>query len=66
MTTAVPPGEPEQGLKPVPPDQGLTPVPPTDQGLTPVNAPTKSKTPLLVGVGVVIAAIIAVVAAIFH
>ncbi len=65
MSSPTTPGEPDQGLHDAPPDQGLHTTSP-DQQVHTTPAATKSKTPLLVGIGAAIVVVIGIIAAIFH
>ncbi len=78
MSSPTNPGDPQQGINPVDPaQQGLNPVDPPQQGINPVNPPqqglspvggaaTKSRAPMAIGIGVLIVAVIAVIAAVLH
>jgi len=67
MSSPTNPGDPQQGLDPVnPPQQGIDPVNPPQQGLSPVGPAARSRAPLAIGIGVLIVAVIAVLAAVLH
>ena len=72
MSSPTPPPEtPDQGLQDVPPDQGLqdvptTPTTPSEQRTSTGGPGSKSRTPMVIGIGALAVLVIAILAAVFH